>query len=154
MKKFVIFLIIVNIISFFSCKKDEVLSKTELLCHSPWILSASTINPPFVYEGGTIVDWYSGALLPCEKDDVWYFNKSGTFKIDEGDNKCDENDYEIYQLGIWAFDDNEEYLYTGFLIYLNEYTILTLNEIELKVSHIWWYDSITYYTITETFIHY
>ena len=154
MKKLVIFLTAAIIISLFSCKKDEVLSKTELLCRSPWILSASTINPPFVYEGGTIVDWYTGALLPCEKDDVWYFDKCGTFKVDEGDSKCDGNDPEVYQLGIWAFDDHEEYLYTGIFDLLNEYNILNLSENELQMSHVLWYDSISSYTITETFIHY
>jgi len=98
------------------------------------------------------VDWYA-AMYPCEKDDIWHFNECGTYIIDEGTNKCSESANEVYELGIWAFDDHEEYLYTGILEYLNEYAIISLNKNELIMSHISWYDTISSYTFTETYTH-
>ncbi len=153
MKKFVVFIAALTLMSIFACKKDDDLTRTDLLCSGPWRLNESTFNPPFPHEGGSIVDRYLLALPSCAKDDIWIFNKSGTYKIDEGTSKCDNSDYELYQVGIWGFDDTEEYLYKAHLFFYDEYQILNLNQTELQVSWIWQPDTISIYNIIDTYIH-
>jgi hypothetical protein len=155
MKKLILFLTIVNIMSLFSCKKDEVLSKTELLCRAPWILSASTFTPGIFFEGyGLITDYYS-VLPDCAKDDLMDFDEDGNYTQEDGTKKCDPLDPTIFDYGTWAFNSDETVVILTSNIYngSTEYDILELTEQSLKVSSMLVDTLSNTYTWTETYTH-
>ncbi|UCH14924.1 MAG: hypothetical protein JSV22_02900 [Bacteroidales bacterium] len=155
MKKLILLLIIVNLISLFSCKKDEDMSQTQLLCNGPWILSASVINPAFFFEDiGAITDYY--AILPtCLRDDLWIFYENGDYSLEEGATKCDPGDPKIFDRGTWAssLDFTTISLTSAIYFSTTEYDILELTEQTLKIERII-YDTLNNsYTYTQTFNH-
>ncbi len=152
MKKILLFLTIVNVIGFTSCKKDEVLTKTELLCRDSWILSASVINPAYFFEEiGAITDYY--AILPaCAKDDLWIFKENGNFTLENGATKCDPSYPTFLAYGTWAFNSDETVIITDWGSYMVEYDVLELSKEILKIESII-YDSLNNYTWTETYTH-
>ena len=154
MKKLILFLTIINIIALSSCKKDEVLSNTELLCRSPWILSASNFNPGIFFENyGLITDFYS-VLQDCSKDDLWDFNENGNYTVEEGPQKCDPTDPSIIDYGTWAFNSDETiFIITSNIYFTSEYNILELTEQTLKVSSVLVDTLDNVYTWTETYTH-
>lgn len=151
MKKFSIaFLLIISL--FFSCGKEESLTKTELFTKAPWMLTSSRFDPPLPTQSGSIVNRMAG-WAECELDDLYYYLPSGTYKITEGPTKCGESDYDVLDIGIWAFNEQETKLYTGIFDYLNEYDILQLDGNELKLR-LFFADTLSnVYSLTETFKH-
>ncbi|HJX70715.1 MAG TPA: hypothetical protein VJ346_02150 [Bacteroidales bacterium] len=136
----------------YSCGKDDALTKTDLITQSPWILTASIFDPPLETEEGSIVNWYS-VMSDCLRDDIYYYYPSGVYTCSEGGSRCSPSDADIWEVGVWTFNDTQTKLYKGIIDYLNEYEILKLdgNELQLRYSFA---DSLNnvYYN-TETFRH-
>lgn len=155
MKKFVIFLTIAIIISLFSCKKDEDLSKTELLSRAPWILTASTFNPGILFEGYGLITDYFAILSDCRKDDLWDFSENGNYTLEDGETKCDPLDPSIFDYGTWAFNSDETVVILTSNVYngSTEYNILELTEQTFKVSSMLVDTLSNVYTWTETYTH-
>lgn len=124
MKKilFVFLIGVSTLLTLDSCKKDdESKSKTDLLTAGSWVQVGAT-------EDGE--DVWATDYDACEKDDITTFNADGTYKIDEGATKCDPDDPQISQSGIWKFTSGETKIeLDGF-----EATILTLSSTDLVVS--------------------
>lgn len=155
MKKLIIFLTIINIISLSSCKKDEDLTQTQLLCRASWILSASVINPAYFFEDvGAITDYY--AVLPtCIRDDLWIFKENESYSLEEGATRCDPSDPKIFDHGTWASSlDFTTIVLTSNMYYNSvEYDILELTEQTLTIERII-YDTLSnIFTWTQTFTH-
>ncbi|MBN2613270.1 MAG: hypothetical protein JXB00_17080 [Bacteroidales bacterium] len=141
-----------TLLFFASCGKEDSLTKSELISKSPWILSASSYSPPYPTEYGLIVDGYA-ALPEYLKDDLYYYQSSGIYTHKEGATSYTPYDYDVWEVGIWAFSDDETMLYKGVATYLNEYEILTLNGSELQLRY-YIYDTLdNIYTVTDTYIH-
>ena len=87
---------------FFSCKKDEGPSNTELLTDHCWILSTSVVDPAL----NGITDLYT-VLKPCEKDNTICFSTGGTVTTDEGALKCTPTDPQV-QNGTWKLENDEK----------------------------------------------
>ncbi len=154
MKKLIIFLIIVNIIGLSSCKKDEVLSKTELLCRSSWVLTGSTFTPGIFFEGYGLITDYFAILAECRKDDIWDFNENGNYTLEDGAKKCDPLDPSVFDYGTWAFNSNETVIIiTSNIYYTSEFNILELTEQTLRVSSMLVDSLSNIYTWTETYAH-
>ncbi len=154
MKKLVLLVTAINIVFLFSCKKEEELTNTELLCRAPWVLSASVIDPPYFFEGvGSISDYYA-ILSPCWKDNLWNFDESGNYTKEDGAQKCDPADPSILENGRWTLSSNgttmviEPYYY-----YWAEYEILELTKQTLKVSSMITDTLGNNYNWTETYTH-
>ena len=147
-----IFSLIILIFVFNSCGKEDALSKTDLLTQSPWILTASSFNPPLQTEDGSIVNWYA-MMQDCLRDDIFYYYPSGVYTNSEGASSCSPYDADIWELGVWTFNEDETKLYKGIIDYLNEYEILKLdgNELQLRYAFIDTLDNVYYNT--ETFKH-
>ena len=154
MKKLIVFLVLINIIGLSSCKKDEDLSNTELLCRAPWVLSASTFNPPYFFEDvGSISDYYA-ALAPCQKDDIWSFDENGTYTKEDGANKCDQTDPSVLENGRWTLSsDGTSLVIEPFYIYWAEYEILELTKSTLKTLYVFSDTLDNIYNWTETYTH-
>lgn len=155
MKKIILFLVIINIIGLFSCKKDEDLSNTQLLCRSPWILSASTFTPGIFFEGyGLITDYFS-VLPACAKDDLMDFEENGNYTQEDGLTKCDPLDPSIFDYGTWTFNSDETVVILTSKMYSasTEYNIIELTEQTLKVSSMLVDTASNVYTWTETYTH-
>ncbi len=147
-----ILLVSAFILLLFSCKKDENYSTTDLLTRQPWILTASTYNPPVETPYGTVVDRYAD-MPDFYKDDLWVLNPSGTYSKNEGASKYSPNDVDVWEMGVWELSQDEQYFYTWFLFDYTEYKILNLSESEMQVSYLFMYDTISVHTITDTYRH-
>lgn len=71
-----------------SCKKDDEKTSEDLIAAHSWKMTGYTI--------ANISD-----LDDCSKDDIYTFDKDGTYKFDEGATKCDDGDPQQYT-GTWA----------------------------------------------------
>jgi hypothetical protein len=153
MKKLILLLAVINIVFLFSCKKDEELSKTELLCRAPWVLSASVIDPPYFFEGvGSITDYYS-VLAPCRKDDLWNFSENGKYTYEDGPTKCNALDPAILDYGDWSFNSAETVIIVDNGYYIIEYNIVELTKQTLQVSSLITDTLSNIYNWTETYTH-
>lgn len=99
-KIFSAFLMLVALMT--GCKKEEVLSKTELLCQKSWVVTASRSQT----NGGAWSDDFSSNPA-CEKDNTYSFTTSGSFIADEGATKCRSTDPQAIITGTWQFTANE-----------------------------------------------
>jgi hypothetical protein len=100
-----------TILSSSSCKKDDdpvPKTKTELLTLGGWKLVKGEFrtNPSLPWTDGT------GILQPCEKDDVNLYKTDTNYEINEGASKCTASDPQVYEVGKWAFQNNETELKT------------------------------------------
>lgn len=153
MKRFVVFITACLLVSFYSCKKDDDPTNTELLCSQPWMLSASTFDPPFhITDFGAITDYYA-ILAPCRKDDIWSFKTNGDYTIEDGASKCNPLDPTVLEFGSWVFNTDETVITTSTTYYYTEYTILELSSQTLQVRStlIDTLDNVYYWT--ETYNH-
>jgi len=151
MNKTVVFIIIL-IFAFYSCGKEDALTKTDLLTQSPWILTASIFDPPLQTDGGFIVNWYA-VMRDCIRDDVFYYYPSGVYTNSEGASRCSPSDAEIWEVGVWTFNEDETKLYKGIIDYLNEYEILKLDGNELQLRYTFSDTLDNFYSNTETYKH-
>ena len=99
-KIFSTFLMLVALMT--GCKKEEVLSKTELLCQKSWMLTASRSQT----NGGAWRSEFATARA-CEKDNTFTFTTSGSYIWDEGATKCSSADPQIIDTATWKFTTNE-----------------------------------------------
>ncbi len=135
-----------------SCGKNDSLTNTDLLTKGPWILTTSTYSPPYPTNIGTIVDYY--AVMPAYiRDDLFYYYSSGTYVNMEGASKYSPNNPDVWEMGVWSFNDSETKLYKGIIDYVNEYEILKLDGSQLQ-TRMYFADSLSnIYSITETYAH-
>lgn len=84
-----------------ACKKDEdAPTKSELLTNGSsktWAISK------FFYGGQDITD----AIDSCSFDDNFVFRSDFTFEVNEGETKCDSEDPQISESGVWALIEND-----------------------------------------------
>ena len=144
--------LIILLFFFYACGKEDALTKTELLTQSPWIMTASIFNPPLQTDEGSIVNWYA-AMPDCIRDDIFYYYSSGVYTNSEGVSRCSPGDAEIWEMGVWTFNEDETKLYKGIIDYLNEYEILKLDGSELQLRYTFSDTLDNLYTNTETFKH-
>lgn len=108
---------------FASCKKEDKKSKTELLTTGSWKIKS------FVgISGATRVDLLA-TQDECYKDNLYSFKTDKTLVVDEGAQKCDENDDQSYTT-TWSFSDNESKITVDEEIS----SIVSLTTSEFKVS--------------------
>jgi hypothetical protein len=106
----------VLLLIFWGCKKNSSspttppLSQTvTLITSSPWKYDTSGIdlNDDGKIDSGDIPD--TATLKPCEKDDIFTFNKDSTGLIDEGPTKCHVTDPQTDPLS-WYLTSNQTIL--------------------------------------------
>jgi len=116
-----------------SCKKEEQISRTELLCGKYWKMTAFSGEPadPIKDEHGNIISYTNDtfdALSECQKDDIVLYNSDGIF-IWDAKTTCDT--YELFNgPGTWSFTGDETVLTQTFdeSGLTMEYNILELKE--------------------------
>ncbi len=98
-------------ILFSSCNKDDdaqPATKTDFLVDKNWVPTAITINPAIQLNDSSVTnDWYGRVLPACVQDDIKIFSRNGSYRGEEGDDKCNSGDPQIFELGDWAFSDDE-----------------------------------------------
>lgn len=109
--------------TFASCKKEDKKSKTELLTAGTWKIKA------FVAKSGAVTVDMLAAQDECYKDNLYTFKADKTLIIDEGAEKCDEDDDQYY-ITTWSFSDNESKITVDEEIS----SIVSLTTTEFKVS--------------------
>lgn len=114
-----------------SCSKDEdSVSKTEIITANSWKYAALTINPPIDFFGIPISDFLA-FMDDCEKDNLFIFNTSGSYTIDEGATKCDDADPQTIEVGTWSFNSGETQLSLA-----TPDTTITMNIVGLSSSKV------------------
>jgi hypothetical protein len=86
---------------FASCKKEESVSKTDILLAHGW-----SITKVEAVVAGITQDATAELLESCTKDDVVTFAAGNKWSADEGASKCTP-DAPQTATGTWAFDSNE-----------------------------------------------
>jgi hypothetical protein len=86
-------------------KKEENLSKTEILTRSSWKLTALTVEPP----ANGITNLFD-QNPKCVTDNITFFTNDKKYTIEEGVTKCADNNPTINDQGSWAFSSDEKNL--------------------------------------------
>ncbi|MDA1182989.1 MAG: hypothetical protein O3B82_05255 [Bacteroidetes bacterium] len=91
-----------------ACKKDkstvEVPTTSELLCGNYWQLYSMPIEPPLVFGGVVLTDYFTQTLKDCDKDNYVKYrdnNNQKTFVNYAGILKCDPADKDS-TFGVWS----------------------------------------------------
>ena len=132
----VLILIIISIVTTFSCKKDEdndsPKTKTELLTAGNWFYTSCIVSPAYDYYGnGNAVTDIFAIMQACEKDDFETFKTNGVWEYNQGPTKCDQSDPQILFSEPWSFAGNE----TKVIVGGDECTILELTSTTLKLRY-------------------
>ncbi|HEY0176273.1 MAG TPA: lipocalin family protein [Pedobacter sp.] len=129
MKKNALFIVfMIAILCIASCKKkfgtiDD--QQPGALLGKNWKLTAYTMDG---------IDSYDATYDDCEQDNIQTFLANGTYKVDEGPLKCNEDDPQLYDAGSWEIKNNTiTFSEEGFALQLKA-TILTLSAKTLKYS--------------------
>jgi Domain of unknown function (DUF5004) len=91
-----------------SCEKDNTLTKEEMISGKDWVVSEMTIDPPINFGSGEVSNLMT-LMDDCEKDNIYRFEKDGTFKMDEGILNCHPEDPQI-SFGNWHLSEDEKTL--------------------------------------------
>lgn len=107
--KIVLNLIVLVGIVFTSCKKENSTpGKIDLLTARPWIMQKyeGKIPPSTVW-----VDYFTGWVSDCDKDDKWIFSRDGGMELNEHTITCSGSaPNSVKDVFNWFFSDNEQYL--------------------------------------------
>ena len=152
MQKNLIFIILLLVVVFASCKKDPIApakTRTELLLHGgvAWKITAITVDPPYPAKGTLITDFFA-QLKDCEKDETYLYSAnpvtatSGSF-TEYNLVKCSASESST-DAGTWSFNGDDLVKSNG------TETILTLTEIELKTKQVVPINGVNY-TLTITY---
>lgn len=80
-------------------------SPTTLLSQKGWILKMATSIPVYLLDTTYIYDLFQGFIPFYERDDIWYFDKSGIQYIDPGSYLGEGQVPGKFPLGNWEFSD-------------------------------------------------
>ncbi len=107
-------------------KKDEVLSKTQLLTTGSWNLTAlvSDRDANGTYE----TDDYAG-FSACYKDNFYTFRTNGDLESNEGPSKCSPTDPQT-EINHWQLTNNE----TTLVVDADSNEVLELSNTTLKIK--------------------
>ena len=125
MKNIIGILFITTLLFTTGCKDEEgdtpqtkEKTKTELATEGEWRINGGTIVPSITidiqgnvikvddiwdllaYQGG-------GTVQDCDKDNLMFLKTDSTVLLDEGPSKCDMNDPQSEDGGLWFFVENE-----------------------------------------------
>lgn len=113
---------LVLLVIFWSCKKSSSSSSTSsspaaLIASAPWKYDTSGVdlNGDNKIDAGDLADTL---LKPCQKDDIFTFNKDSTGTIDEGASKCNVGDPQTTPL-FWDLTGSDKVLNVTSLSVLN-----------------------------------
>ena len=70
---------------------------------------------------------------PCFLDDLYIIKSNGSFSIDNGPTKCDDDDPQLFEGGVWKRNGN--LLDFGVPGDIETYTILKLDQTTLEIVH-------------------
>ncbi|MEO8583022.1 MAG: lipocalin family protein [Flavitalea sp.] len=144
-----IFMLIIIACASPSCKKEApAKTKLQLLTTASWKLNALTVDPAYDYSGdGNSTTNLFALFEECTKDDYSTFRTDGTAVSDQGSLKCDPNEPQSFNM-TWAFNEER----TKITIDNQEYTIVELNSIQLRLTSQQTEEGVTY-TRTAIFVH-
>jgi hypothetical protein len=155
MKNLILLLSSVLLFSTACDKKTEapVKTKKDILSSGKWLLMS--LNAKIQVPGQpTDQDLYKD-LQPCEKDNLFIFNPSGTSAIDEGASKCSDTSVQTVNTGNWELRDNDKKLKLRVILGVFNFEALTeiveLNDNTMTLK----FDTTILYptTVTSTFTH-
>lgn len=123
MKLLLISTILFTLLTISCNKKDNNLSKSELLTSGSWKLTAVMADD----DGNGTYETDSYASFPdCHKDNYYTFRTNGELELNEGTTRCDPGDPQT-ESGTWQLTQNDTHLAIGGDEYkLEELTASTL----------------------------
>ena len=129
MKNLKLFAVLIFTLAFASCDNIEIdLPINSDLADTQWELVS------FIIEDDNGTNETIGDMEPCELDNVLVFNSNSTFAFDEGLTKCDTDDPQIQDGGIYVLSDDQ----TGLVLTIDDEVtgmkVLELSETTLKLQ--------------------
>lgn len=141
--------------SFSACQKTGDIidppTASELLADGAWKLTAQTVDPAIIVNNVAIENEFN-QLFACQRDNLFNYNESGSFTLEEGDTKCDSADPQILETGTWSVDETESFLQRIVNSTTTNRTIQNLDRDELVLVE-YWIDNGINYTRTFTYKH-
>lgn len=133
-KFFVLVLMTFGLLTIYSCDKDDGNNPSpntrELLMTVSWKFTDFTIDPEMDTDGdGDTESSFFETIPACKKDDIYRFINNYIVEIDNGANKCEPTDSQVFE---WTYDlsaDEKRMMFNG-----KEYTIAELNTSTLRLS--------------------
>lgn len=129
-------------LAFVACKKDDDVTKTEMLAGGKWTLTSLTVSPAIVIGGTSFTDLFS-TYPACSKDDFQTFATDGTYTYDEGATKCDPSDVQT-DTGTWSFNTAETQLTLNGTGYSDVWEIVNLSATEMTSKYTFVEGGVTY----------
>lgn len=138
MKKHALLLLSFLILFSVSCKQEEPLSTKEILTKTDWRLNSLTFNPAQEHPdtGKPETEFFDYFYDECTHDNFWTFHSDNTYQIDGGEEKCDENDPDLLEVGTWQFGATNErlVLQVNFSSQTEKFTITKITENEFHLA--------------------
>jgi hypothetical protein len=139
--------IILTLVLFNSCKKDEQKSNTDLLTGKYWKITELTVSPGFpVFDAYGNITGYTDDIYAqmeaCAKDDTRKYNADGTY-IWDAKIKCAVDDVQSGS-GTWMFNTDETVITETGNGESISYTIIELTDSRYKFSYDMVLDAVTY----------
>lgn len=82
---------------------NKATSRYDALTAGKWRVSDAVL---ITVAKDTFLDYYNGQMTDCEKDNFFFFNKSGTVTSDEGATKCDPSVAQTTTDGSWLLNSD------------------------------------------------
>lgn len=129
------------------CKKKDDPSLKDVLSSHSWKVTAHTSDPALVINGtnyGTDVFSQLAIYKTCVKDNLFYFESNGNYRIEEGASKCNDTDPVINESGTWTLTSDEKTLSTTANGQRTEYTILEKSSDKIIASYLFVNGGVSY----------
>ena len=151
-------LLFLGVLSFTSCNDDDdgedapAPTRSQLLTSKNWIVDTWDIEPAIdIDNNGT----QENNLIPffpvCFLDDFYDFNADGSYAIEEGASKCDDNDPTVIESGDWLWNsDNTRIIFEPNSGDNYEYKVISISSSELVIEFTSVNENGTTFTQTQT----
>jgi hypothetical protein len=155
--KYISMLALVSLMLNSSCSKDDdddsppaPPTKSQLLVAVDWQVTALTVDPPLVIQGGAPITNLIPIIPACSLDDIFNYNADGTYSFEEGLTKCDPNDPQVYESGTWQWNSDQTRLVQNNGGETTDVLVTSLTATEMKWEETQVEQGVTY-TFTYTF---
>ncbi len=138
-----------------SCGDDDedepAPTRSQLITSQSWSVVSLNVEPAIDLDGnGTQENNLIPFLQACDLDDFLKLNANGTFTNEEGASKCDPNDPQVIQSGVWIWNSDETRVVLTAGGQSTEYVVTALSSTALTTTETFVIQNVTY-TFTTTY---
>ena len=126
-------------------------TRSQLITSQSWSVVSLNVEPAIDLDGnGTQENNLIPFLQACDLDDFLKLNANGTFTEEEGASKCDPNNPQVIQSGVWIWNSDETRVVLTAGGQSTEYVVTALSSTALTTTETLVVQNVTY-TFTTTY---